>query len=359
MSRIRRDPRAERARLLVPGTARPRIDRAGRDHNRDLPPNFIAPTVIAAPRRWVPEPDFLVLAVPDAPGGQLSAHDRQVLGAAQILAGSTSAVVVLAEGDVEDAPEAGADRVLPCAPVSGYDPAGRAQTVLAAMATLNPRHVLFPESTDGGDLARRVAALADVPLFPGIEALSASAATRHVTRPWGAGRFEARAALPRLLSVAPDRITPYSGPPCEARALPPLAPAIGAPFAAYVQPADAAALPLSEAAFVVAAGNGVTDFAMFDRLVHALGATPGASRVLCDAGVMPRARQVGASGTVLQAECYLALGISGAPQHLAGVAGVAHVIAVNTDLHAAMVSRATLAVIADAQAVMEAVLEIL
>ena len=69
--------------------------------------------------------------------------------------------------------------------------------------------------------------------------------------------------------------------------------------------------------------------------------------------------QVGASGTVLAADCYLALGIAGAPQHLQGVAGCRHVIAVNTDLHAAMVERAELAIVADAHPVMEALLRLL
>ncbi len=113
-------------------------------------------------------------------------------------------------------------------------------------------------------------------------------------------------------------------------------------------------MALAEADFVAAAGNGVTDLAGFQALAAALGATPGASRVLCDAGLMPRDRQVGASGTVLSGSCYLAFGIAGAPQHLQGVAGVAHVIAVNTDLHAAMIKRATLAIIADAQQVIPA-----
>jgi electron transfer flavoprotein alpha subunit len=303
-------------------------------------------------RRIVPEPKFIVLAVADAPDGKLSAHDRQVLGACHILAGATGAVVLLAPGEIDDVAAAGADRVQPYAPSAGYDPAGRAAGVLAAMDALHPRHVLFAESACGGDLARRVAAISDMALFAGIEALGAD----YAIRPFGAGRFEARAAPARLLSVAADRISAYSGAPCEARILAAFPEKPGAPFAARLQPADASTLPLTEAAFVVAAGNGVTDFDMFSRLVQALGATPGASRVLCDTGRMPRARQVGASGSVLQAECYLALGISGAPQHLAGVAGVQHVIAVNTDLHAAMVARATLAVIADAQAVMAALL---
>ncbi|OYV66847.1 MAG: electron transfer flavoprotein subunit alpha, partial [Acidiphilium sp. 21-66-27] len=87
-----------------------------------------------------------------------------------------------------------------------------------------------------------------------------------------------------------------------------------------------------------------------------LGATPGASRVVCDAGALPREMQVGASGTVLNADCYVAFGISGAPQHLQGIGTVEHVVAVNIDLHAAMIARADLAVVADAQAVLPALL---
>ena len=68
---------------------------------------------------------------------------------------------------------------------------------------------------------------------------------------------------------------------------------------------------------------------------------------------------MGASGTVLAADCYLALGIAGAPQHLQGIAGCEHVVAVNTDLHAAMIERAGLAIVADAQPVMEALKRLL
>jgi electron transfer flavoprotein alpha subunit len=312
-----------------------------------------APAPVAQPVRILAEPAFFVLVVPDAPDGLLGEYDRQLLGAAQILAGQTGAVVLLAALEMADI--AGADRVLPCAEVAGYDPTGRALTVMAALATLDPRHVLFAESADGGDLARRVAAMAGMPLFTNVEALNPD----FVIRACGAGRFEQRAAPGRLLTLAPDRVPGYSGPPCEARALPSLPPVNGDAMPAKRLLADPESLPLTEANFVVAAGSGVTDFDLFAKLVRALRATPGASRVLCDAGLMPRTRQVGASGSVLQAECYLALGISGAPQHLAGVAGVRHVVAVNTDLHAAMVDRASLAVIADAQEVMRALVAML
>ncbi len=351
MSRLRRDPRAERARLLVPGALRPRIDRAGTSDT--MPTHMPAPVMV--PLRVVTEPDHLILAVLDAPDAQLTSHDRQLLGAAQLLAGKTGAVVVLTTAECHDLAEAGADRVLPAAAFEGYDPVGRASSAWQALSDLAPRHVLFPESPDGGDVARRVAAMAHLPLFAGVEALGAG----FVIRACGAGRFEQREAPGRLMTLAPDCIAPYGGPLAEARALPPQQSALRRPFPAYVRQADPESLPLTEAAFVVAAGNGVRDLAMFARLARALGATPGASRVLCDSGLMPRERQVGASGSVLQSECYMALGISGAPQHLAGVAGVRHVIAVNTDLHAAMVARASLAVIADAQEVMRAMLDAL
>ena len=211
-----------------------------------------------------------------------------------------------------------------------------------------------------------------------------------MTRPAKAGTVEQRTAPPRLLSLLPDIVAPHGGLPHEARPVtladlaaelhgvsggkpageggeasggPTPVCSIPAPprgiLSAETIPADPASLPLAEAGFVVSAGNGVSDFDGFRALVAALGATPGASRVVCDAGLMPRDRQVGASGTVLDAICYCAVGIAGAPQHLQGVAKCEHVVAVNTDLHAAMIERAGLAVVADAQKVMPALAALL
>jgi len=117
---------------------------------------------------------------------------------------------------------------------------------------------------------------------------------------------------------------------------------------------DPNALPLAEADFILSAGNGVSDWTAFHDLAAALGAAEGGSRVVCDAGLLPRSRQVGASGSLVEPRCYLAVGIAGATQHLQGITRCERVIAVNTDLHADMVKRADLAIIADAQAVMPA-----
>jgi electron transfer flavoprotein alpha subunit len=334
--------------MVVSVAPRLRLDRTHRGGSAEAVARVVA---APAPIRVI-DPAYLVFAVIDAAGGALGRHDRQVIGAARVLAGRDGAVVVLAGTPVDGIGAAGGDRVM-WVPDDRVRPDRVAAVVARAIALHAPRHVVFAESADGGDIARRVAALCDAPLFDAAESLTA----RQVVRPAQAGRMEQRAAPPALITIVADRIAPYAG---AAHAVEPLA----APddegemtrgFAATTPLAvDAATIPLDQAPLVLAAGNGVTDFTLFLDLARALGATPGASRVVCDAGDLPRALQVGASGTVLNAECYIALGISGAPQHLQGLGTVEHIVAVNTDLHAAMIARAGLAIVADAQAVMAA-----
>ena len=364
--RPRRDPRAEHERRRLAGGSRPRYDLGQVAPPEGVPSTEARPRPAAetASKILVLEaPAFLVAAVPDAAGGRLSAHDRQVLGAARALAGREGGVAVLTLGPCEGCGGAGADRLIQIeGQAEVYDPAGRAARIAAALAALAPRHVLFPESLDGGDLARRVAVRMGAPLFGNAEVVAAGG----LIRPARGRRVEQRAAPGLLATVAPDAVADYAGPPREARPLAVEADGMAgrdtrpAPILAATRvPADPATVPLALAEFVTAAGNGLHDLDTFRQLVAALRATPGASRVLCDAGLMPRHAQVGASGTVLAATCYFALGISGAPQHLQGVAGCEHVVAVNTDLHAAMIERAGLAIVQDAQAVMPALLRLL
>lgn len=361
--RPRRDPRAERENRRVVAGARPRYDLsqmervAVPDSRARAAPEPAPPKILI-----VEEPAFLVAVVPDAEGGRLSAHDRQVLGAARALAGRDGGVVIITSGACEGSGQAGADRLIRLDDASepdSYDPAARASRIAAVLTALTPRHVAFPESLDGGDLARRVASRLGAPLFTNAEVVAANG----LVRPARGRRVEQRAEPGLILTVAPDVVAEYTGPPREVRPLaldPTVAPhGSGVILSAVRIPADPATVPLALAEFVAAAGNGVSDLDAFRQVAAALRATPGASRVLCDAGLMPRHTQVGASGTVLTATCYLALGISGAPQHLQGVAGCEHVVAVNTDLHAAMIARAGLAIVQDAQAVMAALIRLL
>lgn len=382
----RRDPRARRAAALVRVTPRRRYD-----WTREGLPAASAPAAVPVaparevvpevPLRVIADPAFLVLVVLDCPDGLFGDHDRELVAAGRILAdaepapgaGAVVTVAAVREAAREEAARneaaggeaagaefgaAGSDRhvALPAGWAAGWCPEARADAVVALIGRLKPRHVLFPESPDGGDLARRVAAATGERLFPGVDSLTAGRAARPVH----GGSREAARAPARLMTIAAEAVAPLQGVRHEARPLDP--PAVATTprlIDPRPLPVDADALALSESEFLLSGGNGVTDWAAFAELARLLGATRAGTRVVCDAGHLPRSRQVGASGTVVTARCYLAMGIAGAPQHLQGIPGVRHVIAVNTDLHAAMVKRADLAIVADAQAVMPALIRLL
>jgi electron transfer flavoprotein alpha subunit len=358
-ARTRRDPRAERGPADLPG-GKPRMDRA-------RPLRLVEE--IAAPERPAPaggpeaviidNPAFWVLAVPDLAGGRLSDHDRAVLGAARQLADAGGgAVVALTFTPAADLGAAGADRVMPVAGDDGcYAPERQAAAICAAMDGLKPRHLVFAESAAGADLGRRIAArLGELPATR-IQVLSAE---RVLCRGDGdSAEFER--APPRILLVDPDAAAGVSGKVYEARPLD-TPDECGAPARitdAGELPVDPAAVPLAEADLIVSAGNGVSDWPAFHALAVALGASEGGSRPVCDAGALARDRQVGASGTLVSARGYLALGISGAPQHLQGIADCEHVIAVNADPHAEILKRADLGIVADVQEVMPALIDLL
>ncbi len=357
--RVRRDPRAERQSGPPPEpvAARGRIrrdPRAARGPQR-LAAQSERPAAAALARVVVDNPASLILAVPDLDDGRLSSHDRDLLGAAGLLADVAKGAVValVPAGCTEDFASAGVDRLLPVSLPAGYAPEAMMSAVLAAIERVQPRHVLFAETpTGGGDIGRRIAAaLHDGPAHRVVRLSAEEAASRGQ-----GGRSDFLRRPPRILLIAAEAADPPTGALREARLLPPIeVPAVPAKIAdAGLVAGDPNAVPLAEADFIVSAGNGVTDWAAFHDVATVLSAAEGGSRVACDAGHLPRARQVGASGTLVEPRCYLAFGIAGAPQHLQGIQRCQRVVAVNTDLHADMVKRADLAIIADAQEVMPA-----
>lgn len=362
--RLRRDPRAERLGTPTPQAAaspetgpsgRVRRDpRAGRGPARTASPP--QPVVAALPRRApVQNPACLILAVPDLEDGKLNSHDRDLLGAGRLLAdtGKGNLVVLTPRDSTADFAAAGADHLLPVALPSGYAPETKTAFVLAAIAALKPRHVLFPERpTGGGDIGRRVAAALGE--APAVRVLRLSPEEAGSRGNGGASDFLRRP--PRIILLAAEAADPASGALWAAQALPAIAPVVEKDRLADggLAATDPNAVPLTEADFIVSAGNGVSDWAAFHEVASALGAAEGGSRVVCDAGLLPRGRQVGASGSLVEPRCYLAFGIAGATQHLQGIARCERVLAINTDLHADMVKRADLAIIADAQEVMPA-----
>lgn len=117
---------------------------------------------------------------------------------------------------------------------------------------------------------------------------------------------------------------------------------------------------LESANIVVAGGGGMKGpqgFEVVARLAELLGGAVGASRVACDLGWCPPSYQVGLSGKTVAPELYLAIGISGAGQHMAGCANAKTIVAINTDADAPIFKFATYGVVGDCHALMPALIE--
>ena len=302
----------------------------------------------------IDEPKFLVGVIPDLPAGAPSPHDRDVFAVARELAADGGAVVaILFERATNPLGVFGIDRIIQFEAGQRYRPQWRCAVASRVCDQLELRHLLFPDSHEGGDLGRRVAA--NLGERPATHVWRVEG--DHCLRRSAAGREDTKFKTPRIVLVAPEaaelssdllyeaRVVEFGEVECEETIVDEGAVAV-----------DANDIALQEAAFIVSGGNGVSDWPAVHQLAEALGATLAGSRVACDAGHLERYRQVGASGTVVQPRVYLAIGISGAPQHLQGIVDCEYVISINADPACAMHARADLAVVGDATQVVVSLL---
>jgi len=306
-----------------------------------------------------PDANGYVLVVPDFLGGEPSEHDREVVSAAAELAARLGAsVAMLAPAGLAEREVFPIDHLIPCPDAlysDDYLPESWLSVIAATLSQLNAFHVLFPERPlSGGDKGRRLAAHLRESAATYVFSLDGDDVVRADT-----GRaMEQRFRAPRILMLEEGTTQPVAGPDREV-VLVPLSFEIKAEAivnqGTYFK--DTKSLTLAEADFILAAGQGVTDWTRFHALAEQLYAVEGATRAVCDRGDLPRSRQVGASGTIVSCDCYIALGISGATQHLQGIAGCRHVIAVNTDPYAPIMKRADLAIVSDVQELMAALLD--
>ena len=356
---IRKNPHAAATGFIGPAGLK-RIDRSGAQQGGSGKRQGVS-VEVQLPLHVIEQPAFFIAVVPDMVGGRLSSHDKDLLGLAHQLAGEDGAVLAMVFGEAKENAfdTAGVDRLLMLDgdEYQGYSPEQRVLALRAVESQFAPRHWLLPDSRNGGgELGRR---------------LAASLGERPATRVWqvkdgqstgraGAGREDIAQVAPRLILAAAECAEPVSESRHEARLIELSAqvarnlPRIEDLGSVAVDPAQ---IPMAEAEFILSGGNGVKDWALFHRAAAILGATEGASRVAVDDGHMPRGRQVGATGTWVTARVYLAVGISGAIQHLQGIGACDKVVAINLDPGCDMIKRADMAVIGDSAAILQALID--
>jgi electron transfer flavoprotein alpha subunit len=208
-------------------------------------------------------------------------------------------------------------------------------------------------SDRGNELLAHVAARLDQPFAANVTALDGDVVTRVR---WGGSLIEeARLhGAPKLLTVAPHTHAAAAGVPVET--LP--APEDGSPRVLETISDSAGGISLRDAKVVVSGGRGVGSseaFAVIEELAGLLGGAVGCSRVVTSAGWRPHADQVGQTGTKISADLYVACGISGATQHIAGAKGAKKILAINSGPEAPIFATADYGVIGDLHEIVPAI----
>ena len=309
----------------------------------------------------------MILVIAEQRDGKLNrATWETIVGAQQLAKISGAPITVLVPG----AHAAGVGGELAAAQVAEiltvehaalepYTPDGFTAALQAVIGQLSPAQVLLPHTYQTRDFAPKLAARLDRALVTDVTAIKTVGSDTAFVRPMFQGKLTAdivpqgpgphfitfqigayrvdqvakgTAAAPvRALDVAVDAAAIRQKPE--------------APFQQARQAVD-----LSQAERIVSVGRGIkeqTNIALAQQLAEALGAEIAASRPICDAGWLPMERQVGSSGQTVAPKLYLALGISGAIQHLVGMKGANTVVAINKDPDAPIFEIADYGIVGD------------
>jgi electron transfer flavoprotein alpha subunit len=225
--------------------------------------------------------------------------------------------------------------------------------------------VVFTATAQGKDLAPRVAALLDVPLATDVTGIDTDAGSVTVRRPIYAGKAFARVVMdasPAVISIRPNVFG--TGEHSAAGTVESLTPEVPKAQTRVVEfkAAEGSSVDVSEASIVVSGGRGMRDpehWNLLEDLRDAFGpeAALGASRAVVDAGWRPHAEQVGQTGKTVAPKLYVAVGISGAIQHLAGMRTSQTIVAVNKDPDAPIFGVADYGIVGDAFEVLPRLIE--
>ena len=294
----------------------------------------------------------MLLVIAEQRNGKLNRASWETIAAAQQIAAGDTVVVALPGSNVATvASELAAAQVkeivtIDSAALEPYTPDGYTEALQQAIAQLSPAIVTLPHTYQTRDFAPKLAARLDRSLVTDVTAFKKADAGLAFVRPMFQGKLTADVApqgpAPHIITFqigafradqavkgaapAPIRALAVTVDPSAIRQKP------EAPFQEAKQAVD-----LSQAERIVAVGRGIKGqehLPVAQKLADALGAELAASRPICDSGWLPMERQIGSSGQTVAPKLYVALGISGAIQHVVGMKGSRTIVAVNKDADA-------------------------
>jgi electron transfer flavoprotein alpha subunit len=253
--------------------------------------------------------------------------------------------------------------------LEGYAPLGWARVLAGLAADTGATAVLAAGTDRGHEVLAHLGAITGLPMAANCTQVTpdGQGAYQVVRQRW-AGLLLEDAALEApvaLLTVATDAVPNVAAETPAALQVHVHKPELAETdlrVRAAESPAGAGGMSLATARVVVGGGRGVggpDGFAPLEELAGLLGGVVGVSRVVTSEGWRPHKQQVGQTGTKITPELYLACGISGAIQHIAGCAGAKHIIVINTDPGAPILAHADYAVIGDLHQVIPALVEAL
>ena len=316
-----------------------------------------------------------VLAFAETRSGELRKVALEAVSAARQLAdaigGEVHALLVGAPGVAAKAAQLGqhgADVVIVVEheKLALYSPETAAATAASRIKDGQYRAAVFSASAQGRDLAPRVAARLRVPLAQDVVSFEVEGDRILARHPVNIGKVTATLALtgsPALLSVRPNAFTPSANPRAGTTetAQPALDPASARVVVKELKQGSGAKLDLGEAPVIVAGGRGLKaaeNFKLVEDLASAFGnAAVGCTRAVSDDGWRPHSDQIGQTGRTVSPDLYIAVGISGAIQHLAGMRGSKTIVAINKDKDAPIFKIADYGIIGDVAEVVPALTE--
>lgn len=246
-----------------------------------------------------------------------------------------------------------------------------AEVVAEAARQQNAQTVIATSSTYSKDILPRAAALLDAPMISDVLALEEANGAPAFRRPINAGSMLALVQVSGDRKVLTARATAFAAPEKDESAAPSPIQRLEINWeklpneTKFVSREERVSdrPDLTEARVVIGGGRPLKDKASFDRLVgglaDALGAAVGATRAAVDTGLAPNDYQIGQTGKVIAPDLYIALGISGAIQHLAGIKDSRIIVAINKDPDAPIFQMATYGLVGDIHQIVPQLIEAL